>query len=170
MKKHFKTNDVLELTDKVSGEKVSACFGSNCTGLYAQFDHPLQIIPLMHVLEYSHSQGFEPSGVELKKLGEPEYSIDISEENPDWNVYVVAYKRETLESKDLLNAYNRFLKKGFRQFPSNILIKSANRQELEQLSQKADYREGDLLFFSNPAENSNNLNSINNYPIQYKIK
>ena len=80
----------------------------------------------------------------------------------------MAYKREGIKASDMLNAYNRFLSKGFVQFPSNLLIKSANRQEMSKLEKKADYQESGLLFFSNP--DINDLNLLKNYPIEYKLR
>lgn len=172
MRNHFRTNEVLEITDDVNGKKVSARFGPNCTGIYAQIEEPLQIIPLMHALEYSHSTGFIPSGVEMRMLEEPSRKMDISGEKPAWRVCVVAYKRDGAESGDFLNSYNNFLKNRFISFPSNVIIKSANRQEIGELSGKADYRDGGLLFFSNPEGDVLNsyINKLKNYPIQYKMK
>lgn len=171
MKTHLKTGEVMEIMDVVNGKKVSARFGPNCTGLYFQMEEPLQVIPLLHALEYSHSAGFVPSGVEMRRLGTPSRKIDISEEKPGWKVYAVAYKRESSEAGEFLNSYNNFLKEGFISFPSNVIIKSANRQEMHELSEKADYRERNFLFFSSPEDSDLNsrLNQLRNYPIQYKM-
>ena len=170
MENRKKLTEVLEISDSVRGRKVSARFGPNCTGIYAQVGEPLAIIPMMHALEYSYSQGFSPSRVEMRELEDPSGSIDISEEKPGWKVCVVLYKRDGVDQDSLLNAYNRFLAREFREFPSNLLIKAANRDELRSLYPDADYREDGMLFFSSPSGERRDLSSLGNYPIQYKMR
>lgn len=160
------------LADKVVGRTVSALFQENSEYLYIDISDPMGLIPAAHALEYQYEKGHKPRYVRIQKIfGSPDEEIDLTFYSPKWKVVSVVYPRNGTDASQYLNSYLKFLDESFLEFPSNLLIKKANRKQMEKLSENADYAEDNLLFFSNPEESSMELISrLNNYPIQYKMK
>jgi hypothetical protein len=147
---------------------VSATSELNSGSLHTHFKDPLGLIPALHAIEYYHSKGSKPNKIILAdKPFNPDLSIDLTRENPKWNVWFIVHNKYNLVASSALNMYNSILYEHPPSSFSNMLIKRANRAQLSLLSKKAVYEDKNLVILH---DDDTMLDGLSNYPLNYKLR